>query len=243
MKPFLSVVIPVYNEAERLPPTLIDIDSKLSRAEYSSEILVVNDGSHDNTANIVKNFQSIIKNLRFIDNKENRGKGYVVREGMLAAKGNYRLFMDSDNSTTVEQVEKMISFLKDGYDIVIGSRAIKGAKLTPPQHFLKKCLGKMSNPFIQLLAVPGIKDTQCGFKCFSEESAEKIFSRGRINRWGIDIEALMLAQKLGYRIKEIPVSWANDFDSRVLFGDYFFTFYEVLKIRWWIMKKEYNLPE
>lgn len=241
-KPFLSVIIPAFNEAKRLPLTLVDIDKHLSAAEFSSEIIVVNDGSSDETADIVRRFQSIIKNLRLLDNKENHGKGWVVRQGMLEARGNWRLFTDADNSTSVDQVQKMIPFFKEKYEVVIGSRAIRGAKLHPPQPWYRQILGKGGNLFIQLLAVPGIWDTQCGFKCFSEEATQKIFSILKIDRWGFDVEALVLAREFGYKIKEIPVVWINDIRSRVGIGAYFSTLIEVIKIRWWLLNKKYPLP-
>lgn len=241
-KPFLSVIVPAYNEAKRLPLTLVDIDKHLSRAEYSSEIIVVGDGSRDETAEIVKMFQGIIKNLRLIENKENHGKGWVVRQGMLEAKGNWRLFTDADNSTSVDQVEKMIPFFKE-YDVIIGSRSIKGAELHPPQPWYRQILGKAGNLFIQAFAIPGIWDTQCGFKCFSEASAKRIFSISKIDRWGFDVESLVLAKFLGYRIKEIPIVWVNDTRSKVGVGAYFSTLWEVCKIRWWLNHKKYIISE
>jgi len=241
MKPFLSVIIPAYNEAKRLSLTLIDIDRHLSKAEYSYEIIVDNDGSTDATADVVKRFSHLIKNLRLIENKENYGKGFVVRQGMLQAKGNWRLFTDADNSTSIDQFEKMLPFFKEGYEVVIGSRAVKGAILDPPQPWYKRILGRFSNWLIQILLLPGIKDSQCGFKCFSEEAAEKIFSLAKIDRWGFDMEILALAKKLGYKIKEIPVIWKNDLRSAVKFGDYFSTFKDLLKITCWLKRNKYQL--
>ncbi len=240
MKPFLSVVISAYNEAKRIPLTLIEIDKHLSRAEYSSEIVVVNDGSKDETADVVRRLQAIVKNLKLVDNRENHGKGWGIRSGMREAKGNWRLFVDADNSTSVDQVEKMIPFFKE-YDIIIGSRAVRGAKLSPPQPWYRQILGRFGNLLIQLLAVPGIWDTQCGFKCFSEEAAEKIFSSMKIDRWGFDVEALALARAAGYRIKEIPVTWVNDTRSTVGAGAYFSTLLEVVKIRWWLARSAYDI--
>ncbi len=174
-KPFLSVIIPAYNEAKRLPLTLIDIDKHLDEQEYSYEIIVVNDGSTDDTAEIVRRFIPLINNLKLIDNQENKGKGAVVRQGMLSAKGLWRLFMDADNSTSIVEFNKMIPYFKSGYSVVIGSRDVKGARLMPPQPFYKRILGNIGNLIIQIFLVPGIWDTQCGFKCLSEEAAEKIF--------------------------------------------------------------------
>ncbi|TSA44428.1 glycosyltransferase family 2 protein [bacterium] len=239
MKPFLSVIIPAYNESQRLPLTLVDIDKKLSEAEYSYEILVVNDGSKDGTADVVNRFSHIIKNLKLIDNKENHGKGWVVREGMLKAAGNYRLFTDSDNSTSIDHFDKMLPLFKEGYEVVIGSRAVKGARQEPPEPFYKQILGKGGNLIIQLLVVPGIWDTQCGFKCFTEEAAVRIFSVVRINRWGFDVEAIALARLFGFKVKEIPVRWVNDFRSKVGIKGYFSTLWDVVRIRFWLSRGVY----
>ena len=240
MKPFLSVIIPVYNESKRISLTLIDVDRKLSKADYSSEIIVVNDGSSDNTVEAVSKFLPLVKNLRVVDNKENHGKGFVVKQGMLEAKGTFRLFMDADNSTSVDQVGKMLPYFKEGYDVVIGSRDIKGAELVPPQPFYKRMLGNVGNLVIQVLLLPGLWDTQCGFKWFSEEAAGKIFGLLKINRWGFDVEALALAKKMGYRTKEIPVRWVNNADSRVKFGGYVSSLWDVVRVRWWLMNFDKN---
>lgn len=241
MKPFLSVVIPAYNEAKRLPLTLIDVDRHLRKADYSYEIIVVNDGSKDSTAEIVSRFSNLMKGLKLIDNKENHGKGFVVRQGMLEAKGTLRLFMDADNSTSVDQFDKMLPYFKEGYDVVIGSRDIKGAELVPPQPFYKRMLGNIGNLIIQALLLPGIWDTQCGFKCFSEEAAVKIFSIAKISRWGFDVEALALAKRMNYRIKEIPVRWVNDPYSHVKFYSYLSALWDVLKVRWLLSTGRYQL--
>ncbi len=246
VKPYLSVIIPAYNEAGRLPLTLIDIDRILSKAGYTYEILVVNDGSTDNTADIVRKMADTVKNLKLIDNNVNQGKGGVVRQGMLLAKGQYRLFTDADNSTSIDQFDNMVPYFSAGggsqrYDVVIGSRAVKGSKLEPAQPFYKQLLGKLSNIIIQIVNVPGIWDTQCGFKAFSEEAAEKVFSKTKINGWGFDIEALALARRFGYRIKEMPVRWVNNALSHVKLSAYLKTFWENVKIRWWIIIDKYEI--
>lgn len=238
-KPYLSVVIPAFNEANRLPLTLIDIDKHLAQQEYSYEILVVNDGSTDATAEIASRFLPIIKNLKFINNSENLGKGAVVRQGLLSAKGSWRLFMDADNSTSIVEFNKMIPYIKEGYDVIIGSRAVKGAKLRPPQSLHKRLAGKLGNFFIRLILLKGIKDTQCGFKCFSEEAAQRIFSLTKINGWGFDAEALILARHFGYKIREMPIFWVNDFNSRVRFGSYWQVLGEIIKVKYWLWKKKY----
>ncbi|MEK9186144.1 MAG: dolichyl-phosphate beta-glucosyltransferase [Patescibacteria group bacterium] len=241
VKPFLSIIIPAYNESERLPLTLIDIDKNLSEQEYSYEIIVINDGSTDNTAEIVERFTPIIKNLKMLDNKENHGKGGAVQQGMLIAKGSWRLFMDADNSTSIAEFNKILPYLKEGYDIVMGSRGVRGAVINPPSPLRRYLAGKLGNLFIQMMLLRGTKDSQCGFKCFSEESAERIFPILRTKQWAFDVEVLVLAKKMGYRVKEMPVNWADSPASKVRFSSYFKTLWEVIKIWWWIKRDAYKL--
>ncbi len=240
-RPFLSVIIPAYNEAKRLPLTLIDIDKHLQDQEYSYEILVVNDGSTDKTGEIVQRFVPLIENLKLVDNKENKGKGAAVRQGMLLAKGTWRLFMDADNSTSVVEFNKMIPYFKEGYEIVIGSRHVKGAKKSPPQPFYKTMLGNIGNLVIQTLLVPGVWDTQCGFKCFSDEAAQKVFAIAKIDRWGFDAEALVLAKRFGYAIKEMPIFWVNDTRTHVRLSSYLQVLLETAKVRWWLWRGMYTI--
>jgi len=240
-QPFLSVIIPAYNEAERLPLTLVDIDKHLSKVEYGYEILVVNDGSKDNTAEIVRAMSGMIKNLKLIDNEANKGKGGVVRQGMLLAKGQIRLFTDADNSTSVDQFKNMLPYLKDGYNIVVGSRTTNGAKLDPPEPLFRQIAGKGLNLVVQTLLLPGIWDTQCGFKAFTAEAAERVFSLSRLTGWGFDVEVLALAKKLGYKIKEIPVHWVNDAVSRVKMSAGLQFLRDIIKIRWWLWTGAYAL--
>lgn len=240
MKPYLSVIIPAYNEAKRLPITLIDIDKHLKKADFSYEIIIVNDGSKDATAEIVERFSHLIKNLKLI-NQENTGKGGAVKKGILEAKGKIRLFMDADNSTSIDQFDKMIPYFNEGYGVVIASRDIEGSQLIPPQPWHKRIAGNMGNIFIQILLLPGMLDTQCGFKAFTEEAAEKIFSLIKINRWGFDVEVLALAKKIGYKIKEVPVIWINNPFSNVKISAYLQVLWEVVKIRYWLIMNKYNL--
>ncbi|KKU94100.1 MAG: hypothetical protein UY26_C0003G0250 [Candidatus Jorgensenbacteria bacterium GW2011_GWA1_48_13] len=240
MKPFLSVIIPAYNEEKRLPATLIDVDRYLRSADFSCEIIVVDDGSKDGTAEIVKKFEDSIGNLRLIKNEENHGKGHAVKQGMLAAEGEYRLFMDADNSTSVDQFQKILPFLKEGYEVIIGSRDIKGAELVPPQPLYKRALGNIGNLVIQILLLWGIWDTQCGFKCFSGKATQRIFSLVTIERWGFDVEALALGKKMGYKIKEVPVRWVNNPYSQVKLSGYLTSLWDVFKIRFRLWKGDYK---
>ena len=216
MIPFLSIIIPAYNEAERLSPTLQDIHRWLVSQNFSYEILVVNDGSKDRTAEKVAELSKSIPNLTLIDNKKNCGKGAVVRQGMLAARGRFRLFMDADNSTALSHFGLMLPFFREEQcDVVIASRTMRGAKLDPPQPFYRQLAGKMLNIVVQVLLLPGIWDTQCGFKAFTARAAEEIFTRARTNGWAFDVEVLALAKNFGFAVKEIPAHWKNDRDSTV----------------------------
>jgi len=229
----LSVVIPAYNEEKRVPKTISLISEYLREQSYEYEIVVVSDGSKDNTAEVVKNLEPQIPNLRLIDNKKNNGKGYVVRQGMLESKGEYRLFTDADNSTSIEQIEKMWSWFEKGFDVVIGSRDIKGAVLDPPQSFIRKIILGEGFKLIRKIIVGlwRLQDTQCGFKCFSAKSAQDVFSNVKTNGFNFDVESLILAKRLGYKIKEIPIRWVNDLESKVKIKHIFRMFKDMIKLR------------
>ncbi|MBI2506912.1 MAG: glycosyltransferase family 2 protein [Candidatus Colwellbacteria bacterium] len=244
MKLFLSVIIPVRNEVKRLPLTLVDIDKHLSKVTFPYEIIVVDGASTDGTPELVEKFKELIANLKLIEIGENLGKGGAVKKGMLEAGGKYRLFTDADNSTSIDQFDNMLPYFKEGYDIVIGSRAVKGARLDPPQPFIRQLLGKAGNLFIQLVVLPGIKDTQAGFKCFTEEAAAKIFPLQRVSGapprgWGFDVEILALARRLGFKVKEMPVHWVNDPSSTVTPMAYFGVLWETVKVRYWLARDAY----
>jgi len=240
----LSVIVPCYNEEGRIAKTLREIDKYLSLQSYDSEIIVVSDGSKDRTAEVVRGMMSEIKNLRLIDNKENHGKGYVVRQGMLEAKGDYRLFTDADNSTSIDHVEKMWPLLEKNYDVVMGtrdSRDDKEAKQAVSQPAWKRFLGDIGNIGIQVLVIWGIWDTQCGFKAFSKKAAEDIFKRCKIDRWAFDVEVWALARKLGYKIGIVPIYWINSPESKVKFKGYVRFFKELLRIKWNLITKKYKI--
>jgi len=237
---YLSVIIPAYNEEKRIGSTLISVDNYLRRQNYDYEVIVVNDGSKDNTASIVKSLGLEIKGLRLLNNKENHGKGYVVRQGMLEAGGELCLFTDADNSTSIDHLDKFIPHIDQGYSIVIGSIAVAGHKVSSGSEPLwRRIAGKLGNVFIQIVAVPGIQDTQRGFKLFTAKAVQDIFPRLTIHRWGFDIEVLALARKYGYKIKELPVDWENDPDSKVGIKAYFQVLLETVKIRWNLMTGRY----
>lgn len=242
-QPYLSIIIPAYNEAERIPQTLIDMDKRLSAADYSYEILVVSDGSKDATASVVRGMAKMLKNLKLIDLKDNVGKGGAVRQGMLLATGKIRLFTDADNSTSIDQFEKMLPLFKEGADVVIGSRTAKGAELDPPEAWYRQIPGKVGNLIFQVvLGLWGIWDTQCGFKAFTDEAAEKIFNLSKTPGWGFDVELLVLARRMGYTIKEIPVHWVNDARSHINASAYLKVLGETCTIRWRLWRGAYVFP-
>lgn len=215
---YLSVIIPAYNEEERLPNTLKEIDEYLRQQSYESEILVASGGSTDRTCEVTKNLMGEIKNLKLLDLKESKGKGFVVREGMLVAQGEYRIFTDADNSTPLNEVEKMWSEFEKGFDIVIGSRDIKGAVLDPPQLWQRRLTGELFKLVRKIIVgLWEIQDSQCGFKCFTKKAAETIFPKCLIDRFSFDAEVLLIAKKLGFKIKEVPIYWKNDIYSKVKF--------------------------
>ena len=237
----LSVIVPAYNEEGRLQKTLAEIDKYLRKQSYSYEILVVNDGSKDRTAEVAKNLMSEIKNLKATGYEKNQGKGYAVRFGMLEARGEYRLFTDADNSTSIDQVERMWPEFKAGYDIVIGSRDIKGAKLSVAQSWIRMRIGDVFNLLVQITCgLWGIWDTQCGFKGFTKKATEDIFPKCRINRFAFDPEILVIAKKMGYKIKEIPVTWVNDPESKVKIKSMIKMGIDLIKIRLNLIKNLYG---
>lgn len=230
----LSIIIPAYNEEKRIKNTILDVSRYLSKQNYDSEIIVVNDGSKDGTATAVKEVLPTMSNLRLIDNEINKGKGGVVKQGMLEAKGAYRLFMDADNAIKITHLDEFWPYLKEGYDILIGSIEIGGSKSKESYEGFSKIyrnvLGKMSKYLIRALTVWEIHDTQRAFKLFPAEIAKEIFSRQTIMRWGFDIEVLVIAKKLGYKIKELPVTWENP-PGRVTFSAYLKTLIELFQIK------------
>lgn len=229
----LSVIIPAYNEELRLPHTLRQSMDYLKAQPYSSEIIVVNDGSTDGTERVVRELSPASVTMRLLSHPDgaNHGKGASVKLGMLEACGAYRLFMDADNSTTLDQVERFWPLIDQGYDVAIGSRALKGSVIGVRQARSKELAGRFGNWIIRTLAVPGISDTQAGFKMFVGRQVETIFSRQTIDRWGYDIEVLAIARSHGCSIGEVPITWVNAPGSKVTMGSYFEVLGEVWRIR------------
>ncbi len=240
---YLSVIIPAYNEEKYVAGAVMDISRYLSKQDYTFEIIVINDGSKDNTAKICKELQSTIYNLKFIDNEKNKGKGAVVKQGMLAASGEYRIYLDADGAISIDHIEKFWPYIKEGgYDVVIGSIEVEGAVKEEEYAPYRVILGKLSKYLIRALAIWEIHDTQRAFKLFKAEAAERIFSRQTIMRWGFDIEILVIAKKMGYKIKELPVRWVNPAAAGkgVSLAGYFNTLRELLQIKWNLLTGKYK---
>jgi dolichyl-phosphate beta-glucosyltransferase len=243
MQPYLSVIIPAYTEENRISTTLDAVYTYLSEQPYSWEILVVLDGPDDNTTAVVEAFAQDKKGVRWIDRKENRGKGYTVRQGMLAAKGKIRLFTDADNSTDISHFEQMKPLFDQGADVVIASRDNKdvpSARQSVPQPFHKRFLGNAGNLFIQMMVVPGIWDTRCGFKAFTAEAAQKVFANARMDGWSFDDESLALARRAGYDIQVVGADWVDAEGTHVTRLDYFKNIFEAVRIRWYLLTGVYN---
>lgn len=210
---YLSIVVPAYKEEERIHLILEAIEKYQTQADFNLETIIVIDGSPDQTAEMAKKYDKV-KNLSIIDRHQNKGKGYSVREGVMAAKGKYVLFADADNSTPVEQVSKLLKYVNK-YDVVIGSRYNHGGHEDKPQPISRIIGSRGLNLLIQFLAVYGIKDTQCGFKLFESHAAKEIFKRQTFDRFSFDIEILAIAKQLGYKIYEAGIIWYDNPHSTV----------------------------
>lgn len=243
MSKHLSVIIPAYNEENRIKGTLEAVYNYFLRQDYSWEVIVISDGSRDRTVEVVSEFISNKPEINLIANTKNHGKGYVVRQGMLEAQGDFRLFTDADNSTSIEQIEKIWPYLiEKEYDVIIGSIEVLGAQINEQAQWYRRVLGKYSKYIIRVMAgLWSIHDTQRGFKLFSAAAARNIFSRTKIDRFGFDIEVLALAKKMSYKIKEVPVIWNNPGDSKVSLKSYFEVLRDLFKIRWYLWTNIYKL--
>ena len=239
--PRLSVIIPAYNEEQRLGPTLDKLTEYFARVDYAVEVLVVNDGSADRTAEIANARAGGPLHLRVLAYGGNRGKGYAVRHGMLQAAGQYRLFYDADGSTPIDQVEKFWPHFAAGAAVCLGSRALPGADVVVAQPWHRRLMGRVFNGMVRALTVSGFQDTQCGFKAFAAPAADLIFRRQQLTGFGFDVELLFIAQCHGLKAVETPVQWIDSPSSRISpLRDSTRMFLEVLKIRWLALKGAYN---
>jgi len=234
--PEISIVIPAYNEEKRLDRTLARIREYLATAQpphANTEIIVVNDGSTDATAQVVRRWMQNIPCLRLVENPGNRGKGYTVRHGMLEAHGNVALFTDADLSSPIEESQKLLAAIHAGNDVAIGSRAVDRTLIAVHQSRFREVAGMIFNGFVRLITGLRFHDTQCGFKAFVRERSRIVFEQQRIEGFGFDPEILFLAQRHGLRSAEVPVRWAHDDATRVrVFSDSLKMFSDLIAIRW-----------
>jgi len=237
-----SIIIPAYNEGLRLGASLEQITAFIAQQHWQAEIIVVNDGSTDNTAELVRKFASRNAAVRLVSNPGNRGKGFSVRNGMLNAHGDILLFSDADLSAPIAEALKLIAAINAGAEIAIGSRWLDPSLQTHRQSLLRQFLGRGYNLLMRMILGLNFKDTQCGFKAFSRKAARLIFPAQRIERWGFDPELLFIARRAGLPVTEVAVRWGHDRCTRIHpFNDGLQMFLEMLSIRWSDLRGRYQL--
>jgi dolichyl-phosphate beta-glucosyltransferase len=236
-----SIVIPAYNEAARVATTLDKVVAYLKEREWKAEIIVVNDGSTDNTVEIVQKLIQQNSALRLLENPGNRGKGYSVRNGMLHANGNLLLFSDADLSSPIEESAKLFAALHAGADLAIGSRWLQSELQIQRQPLYRQLFGRVFNLMLRLILGLKFKDTQCGFKAFTRRAVQKLFPLQRVERWGFDPELLFLAKRFHMTVAEVPVTWGHSAGTRIdPLRDGFRMFLEMLTIRWNALTGKYH---
>jgi glycosyltransferase involved in cell wall biosynthesis len=241
--PKYSIVIPAYNEAARIPATLTSVIGCIRARGWQAEILVVNDGSTDQTAEVVRAFAQTAPEVRLMENPGNRGKGYSVRAGMLAAHGAIALFTDADLSSPIEEAERLFAAIEAGAEIAIGSRWLESSRQTHRQPLYRQFFGRCFNAVTRAVMRLPFADTQCGFKAFTRQAAQTVFPLQTIERWGFDPEILLIALKHGLRITEVPVSWAHDQRTRMSYlRDGYRMLQEMAQIRWNALLGRYDRP-
>jgi len=241
LDPTYSIVIPAYNESARLGASLEKVLSFVHSQRWNAEVIVVNDGSRDDSADIVRSFAAKDPILRLLENPGNRGKGYSVRNGMLNAKGEILLFSDADLSSPIEEAPKLLKSLDEGWDIAIGSRWLRAETQTQRQPLHRQLFGRIFNLLLRLTLGLQFKDTQCGFKAFKRPAAQAIFPLQKIERWGFDPEILFLARKLGFKVHEVPVAWGHSGGTRISpLVDGSRMFIEMLRVRWYSLTGKYD---
>lgn len=229
----LSIIIPAYNEENRLPPTLLQVTDYLEQSEWRpAEILVVDDGSSDSTVQVAEQYAKRGFAVRVLRNPGNRGKGFAVRHGMQEGTGEWLLFTDADLSTPIAEIEKLWAAVRDGQAAVaIGSRALDRSLIGVRQPLFRERAGQIFNWVMQRVLGLRLSDTQCGFKLFRQDAARAVFERQKLDRFGFDAEALFLAQKLGFKIREIPVRWNDVAGSKVSITSGARGFLDLLRVR------------
>lgn len=238
-----SIILPAYNESARIAGTLDRILAHAMQCSWNVEVIVVNDGSSDDTAEIVRRCAGEHPSVRLLENPGNRGKGYSVRNGMLCARGDILLFSDADLSSPIEEADKLFRTIRSGADIAIGSRWVDPRLQIRRQPLYRRVFGRIFNLALRAILGLQFKDTQCGFKAFTRRSAREIFPLQKIERWGFDPELLYLAKRFGFVVREIPVAWSHREGTRIHpVRDGIRMFGELLRVRWYAMKGNYAAP-
>jgi dolichyl-phosphate beta-glucosyltransferase len=241
-QPIYSIIIPAYNEGARLGATLEKVLDYTARQGWDAEIIVVNDGSRDSTPALIQQFSARDPRVKLVENPENRGKGYSVRNGMSQARGEVLLFTDADLSSPIEEANKLFSAINDGADIAIGSRWLRSELQTRKQPLYRQLFGRIFNLVLRIFLGLKFKDTQCGFKAFTRRAAQGVFPLQRIERWGFDPELLYLARRMHFQVREVPVAWAHSAGTRLHpFRDGFRMFGDVLRVRWNALVGNYSV--
>ncbi|MEW6103858.1 MAG: dolichyl-phosphate beta-glucosyltransferase [bacterium] len=229
---YLSVVIPVYNEGDKIEKTLDTIIKYLDGKKYTYEIIVVDDGSLDKTPGIIEEISKGNSKIKLLKNELNQGKGYSLKRGILATRGKYVLFTDCDLSTPFEEIDKILAFLEKDYDIAIGSRKLKDSFIEVHQPWWREFMGSVFYFFAHLLIIKEVSDFNCGFKGYRGNVAHHLYGKGRLKRWGFDVEIIFLTKKFKYKMKEVPVRWINAKTTKVnLLLDSIRSFTELIQIR------------
>lgn len=235
-----SIILPAYNESARIAATLDKILAHGTQRGWNLEVIVVDDGSSDGTAELVRGYASKHCALRLLENPRNRGKGYSVRNGMLHAKGDILLFSDADLSSPIEEADKLFAAMAQGAEIAIGSRWVDPRLQIRRQPLHRRLLGRIFNLALRIVLGLQFKDTQCGFKAFTRRSAQTIFPLQKIERWGFDPELLYLAKQFGFTVREVPVAWSHREGTRINpLRDGIRMFGELLRVRWYALKGNY----
>jgi glycosyltransferase involved in cell wall biosynthesis len=239
--PKYSIVIPAFNESARIPATLKSVVACIRANQWPAEVIVVNDGSTDSTAQLVRDFAQSAPEVRLIENPGNRGKGYSVRSGILQALGEVVMFTDSDLSAPIEEADRLFAAIAGGADIAIGSRWLESGRQTHRQPLYRQIFGRCFNAVCRMVMQLPFADTQCGFKAFTRAAAQTVFQLQTIERWGFDPEILFIAIKRGFRVVEVPVSWAHDARTRMSYlKDGLQMLKELAIIRWNALTGHYS---
>ena len=239
-EPYLSIIVPAYNEEKRILATLEQLLEYAKRQSYHTEVLVVSDGSTDATASLVRGLAGAHPELLLLE-REHRGKGHAVKVGMLEARGAYRFLCDADLAMPVEEIGGFLPPVLEGVDVAVGSREVSGARRYHEPAY-RHLMGRLFNWTVRALAVRGIRDTQCGFKCFTSDAARRLFSQQRLDGFGFDVEALFLAQRYGLHIVEVPINWYYQAESKVRpVRDALRMLADLFRVRWNLFRGRYRL--